>query len=242
MQFPREFKAPDGRVLVIDRATCIHDVDEVGEFIEQHFMAIVPNCHHTSYDVLCKQKARPFLETYTNLLCENQSVSLIVRGRDGGHLIAIMVNRIEMMVNDSGQPFLHQNLSSSTVVNDLPIFAILRALYDNFNLFDVFDTDKIFHLEIVAVRGDYCRLGLATELIKLSIQIGQTNKIRVFIIEAVNAYSSKIASSFGFETIKEIVYEDFELGGSRPFVSHLQELGVHRSAQLMALKLYLPAE
>ena len=237
-QFPREFKAPDGRVLVVDRA-CLDDVDEVREFIQQHFMAIVPNYLLISYDVLCREKARPFLEAYTNLFRNNQSVSLIVRG-DGARLVAIMVNRIEHRDVDRAKPLHHPNLSSSK--DELPIFAILRTLYQNLNVFELYETDTIFHLEMVAVRGDHCRLGLATHLIQLSIQIGQANKVGVFIIEAVNVYSSKIASSFGFETIKEIVYKDFEYGGSRPFVLHLQELGEHRSAQLMALKLNLPAE
>jgi len=104
-------------------------------------------------------------------------------------------------------------------------------------VFDIFNTDKILELALLGVNKSYQRLGLAIakELYKLTIQVAQISAVKGIITEATSEFTFKIALSFGFETINEIVYENFELSdGSRPYALSLHELGEHRSVRLMA--------
>jgi len=101
-------------------------------------------------------------------------------------------------------------------------------------VFEIINTDKILELALLGVKS-YQRLGLAKELYKLTIQIAQISAVKGIITQATSEFTFKIALSFGFETINEIVYENFELSdGSRPYALSLHELGEHRSVRLMA--------
>ena len=118
------------------------------------------------------------------------------------------------------------------------IIHLLNTLNKGINAFDIFNADKVLKLSLLGVNKSYQRLGLATELCKLTIQIAQIRAVSGIIIEATSEYTFEIALSFGFEIIKEIANKDFELrDGSRPFALRLQELGEHRSVRLMARRL-----
>ena len=64
--YPREFKTVDGRVLVIDRAR-LEDLEEIYDFIQQHFIAKNPNLYLIPYIEERSESFRPFLTGYITL-------------------------------------------------------------------------------------------------------------------------------------------------------------------------------
>ena len=236
--FPREFKTPNGLVLVIDRARS-DEIDEVSDFMHKHFSNTVPNRYIIPYDEPKSiQIFRDFLPIYLKYLFK-QSVSFTVRDpEEGGRLVAVRINELEKRHSSVDGD---DEADQVTIPKELIIFSILGSLNRNINLFDLYETDKILHLAMVAVSSDYGRLGLATELYKLTLDIARMSGAGAIVAEAVSAFAAKAAASFGLQPLKTIVYEEFELDdGSRPLASLVQEMGEHRTAKLMACRL-LPA-
>ena len=233
--YPREFKTCDGRVLVIDCARP-DDSEEITDFIQQHFIAKNPNLYLIPYIEDEAESFRPFLTGYMNLMI-SQSVSLTVRDPSaGGKLAAVRMNKIENRNDPKEEEESPEEGKPPKEV--LLIFALLGALNEGINLFDQYKTDKILHLAMVAVSSDYGRLGLASELYKLSIEIGQNIGAGAIVTEAVSVYAAKAAASFGLQTLREVVYEEFQLeDGSKPYAPVIKELGDHRTGKLMARSL-----
>ena len=122
-------------------------------------------------------------------------------------------NGKQSIVHDQEEAELpHNHLNTNKWI----IIPLLNTLNKGINVLDIFNTDKILELALLGVNKSYQRLGLAKELFKLTIQIYQISAVKGIITEATSEITFKIALSFGFEKIKEIVYEDFELSdGSR---------------------------
>ena len=229
---PREYKTPDGRVLVIDLAHS-NQVDEVNDFMHNHFNNTVPNRFVIPYcDQSGSQTFRRFMPNYLRFLFKD-SVSLTVRDPNAdGQLVAVVLNVMEQRQGVEGKVSIPKEMLCSI---------LLGSLHDGINLFDLYETDKILSLSMIGVRNDYGRLGLGSELFQITMQIAQLNGAGGVVTEAVSIFTAKAAASFGFETLKTIVYEEFQLAdGSRPFGSLIQEMGVHRTAKLMGRRLNRP--
>ena len=225
--FPREFKTPN-RVFVIDHAR-LDEIEEVSNFMHKHFSDTIPNRFIIPYDTVGAEIFREFLPNYLNYLVK-QSVSFTVRDPEASNqLVAVRINELEKRQG------AHEEV---TIPKELIIFNILGSLNKDINLFDHYETDQILHLAMVAVNGEYGRLGLAGELYKLSIEVAKNMGVKAIVTEAVNAFAQAAAGKFGLETLNEIVYEEFELDdSSRPFASLVKEMGEHRTAKLMGRQL-----
>ena len=226
--FPREFQTSNGQVLVIDRCR-LDEIDEVSNFMHKHFSDTIPNRYIIPYDTVWAEIFHNFLPIYLNYLVK-QSVSFTVRDpKNSNQLVAVRINELEQR---------HGTDEQVTIPKELIIFNILGSLNKDINLFDLYNTDTILHLAMVTVSGDYGRLGLAGELYKISIEIAENMGMKAIVTEAVNAFAQAAARKFGLQTLKEIVYKEFELeDGSRPFASLVQEMGEHRTAKLMGRRL-----
>jgi GNAT superfamily N-acetyltransferase len=238
LSFPRKLKLNTDRELVIDQVR-LEDLDEITDFIQQHFQAEIPNSYLIPYDEKRAESFRPFLSTYIRLII-SQSVSLCVRDpRAGGRLAAVRLNKMEYRNDPKEKPWSAEKEEQSPQ-DKLLIFALLESLNEGINLFDLYNTDTILHLERVAVSRDYTRMGLAGELYRLSIEIAKNVGAGAIVTEAVSEYAQAAAQKFGLQTLKEIVYEEYELeDGSRPYAPCTEGLGVHRTAKLMARSLKL---
>ena len=233
--YPREFKTADGQVLVVDCAR-LEDLEEVTDFIQQHFIAKSPNLYLIPHDEEKAEAFSPLLSSYMQLII-NQSVSLCVRDISaGGRLAAVRLNKIEHRDDPKEEEASAEDGQSPR--EELLIFSLLGSLNEGINLFDYYNTDKMLHLAMVAVSSDYGRLGLAGELYKLSIEIAKSVGAGAIFTEAVSEFAQAAARKFGLQNLKEIVYEEFELqDGSRPYATSIEGLGVHRTAKLMARSL-----
>jgi ribosomal protein S18 acetylase RimI-like enzyme len=192
-----------------------------------HFSNTVPNRYVIPYDETGSEKFRRFMLNYVNYLFKNDSVSLTVRDPQfGNRLVGVVLNRIEhrQQVNDQGKVSIPKEMLASI---------LLGSLHRDINLFDLYKTDKILNLSMIGVRSDYGRLGLGSELFRITMKIGELNGAAI-VTEAVSSHTRATANKFAFETLKTIVYQEFELeDGSRPFASLVQEMGEHQNAHLM---------
>jgi hypothetical protein len=48
---------------------------------------------------------------------------------------------------------------------------VARKMYEGRDLFALFETDRIFHLNIMAASCEYARQGLATKMVQMSLEI-----------------------------------------------------------------------
>ena len=239
LSYPRKFKINEDRELVIDKVR-LEDLDEVIVFVQQHFQGETPNRYLIPYNEALVESFRPFFSSYMQLII-SQSVSLLVRDVSaGGRLAGVRLNKIEHRSEPKKKSWAAEK-KEQTQTDKFIIFSLLASLNEGINLFDCYNTDKILHLERVAVSRDFSRLGLASELYKLSIEIAKSVGAGAIVTEAVSEFAQAAARKFGLQTWKEIVYEEFELqDGSRPYATSIEELGVHRTAKLMARSLIEP--
>ena len=122
--YPREFKTPDGRVLVVDCAR-LEDLEEVSNFIQQNFIAKSPNLYLIPYDEEKSEAFSPFLSSYMHMII-SQSVSLCVRDPSaGGRIAAVSLNKIKLR-NDLKEEASAEDGQSPR--EDLLIYAFLRSL------------------------------------------------------------------------------------------------------------------
>ena len=235
MLLPFELKTCDGRVLVIDRVR-EEETDEVCNFVYEHFLKSKPNRFLIPYDGCSAETFHQRRSGYLKSVI-NQSVSFSVRDPSvGGELAAVRINELKHR-NEPKQEDQSTEKEMSPWERR-PIIAFLKSLNEGINLFDQYNVDTILHLAMVAVSSDYGRLGLASELYKLSIEIGQNVGAGAIVTEAVSVYAAKAAASFGLQTLREVVYEEFQLeDGSKPYAPVIKELGDHCTGKLMARSL-----
>lgn len=223
--FPRILVAKDGQVLTIDLARP-EDVEEVSEFRRLHFFPTSPNCYLVKVGPEDDQRLKE-----NALRCLEHSVSLIARD-SAGQLAAMAMNKFEERTNA-----VYAAPPSSNNPSLALILSLINTLESEIDLFAKYNTDRILYLAAIAVDKRYGRLGLASTLVELSLELAKINGAGGVKTCAVSEYAAKAAARHGLETMKAINYATFELNGEKPLAQMSDLLSEHRAARLMARRI-----
>ena len=120
---------------------------------------------------------------------------------------------------------------------DQLVFVPLGGLGDGFNLYEMYETDKVLHLFAVAVHPSQARRGLASRLYRLSIELALTAGAGAIAVEAFSQYAIRATTKLGFEVHKVMSFDSFEYHGKRPLAECTELLAEHPEARFMARRL-----
>ena len=179
--FPRNFVAKDGRVFTVDFARP-DELNEVVQFLKDHFFSTSPNCY------LVNRSNGPVEDDgLLNYIsgCVKDPVSFTVRD-SAGRLAAIRLNELE----EPGA--LHHAAPEKTSL----IMSLLGDLEEGIDLFTTFKTKKILALVMTAVDKTFAQLGLATTLVRLSLELAKANGAGAVKVCAVSQHAAKVAAKF----------------------------------------------
>ncbi|KAI9565531.1 hypothetical protein GHT06_009323 [Daphnia sinensis] len=223
--FPRKFFTKDGQVFTIDIGR-IEELDEVIEFLRINFFSTSPNCYLVSdwNGTSDSDRMSDYLSS-----CLRHPVSLTVRD-SAGRLVAVRLNELEAPED------VHLDSLTSQTKRRL-ITALLTDLEAGINLFTTFNTDKVLSLAMMAVDKNYCKLGLATTLVGLSLELGKANGAGAVKVCAVSQYAAKVAAKHGLETLRTIDYATYEFEGGKPLAHFDALLAEHPVAAFLACRL-----
>lgn len=226
-----EWVHPNGTVFVIDLLRPDDNIKEVRMFTAEYFCNQIPihpirNFDRTLKSIVSNQEDEP-LQWIQDI--ERQSCSLTVRVSGSNQLVAIILNELEERTPQQESSPEDKNSSPSTLVR-----AMIEALSQDVDLFDLHKTDKIINFHVVAVMPLYSRLGLATKLFQLSMDLANRKGIAAAKIEAFSSFAANAAAKLGFVTVKSIEYATFEYQGIKP-LENVPELNqLHPSVRLMS--------
>ena len=216
---PRTIQVKDNQLLIIDYAKP-EEQKEVLEFLELHFYPKSPICYLTN-DGLIDDKRDEFTSQ-----CLESRVSLTVRD-SAGNLVAIRLNKLE-----SKGPLSF--FSKASAKNDSFILSLLGGLEEDIDVFTRYNTDKVLSLGLVAVDQQYGRLGLASILIKITMELARMNGAGAIKATVVSEYAARAFTKLGFETLRTIEYVDFEYNGEKSLANKMNLLNEHTRARFMA--------
>lgn len=224
IDLPRSFETVGGRRLVIDLARP-EKAQEIEDFLMVHFIPVSP------IKQLCQLNDEengkpPWLREGVDE-CVERPYSLVIR--DGnGMMVAVMLTVLEKKPMEPIQYPAEWKL----------VAAYLTELNRGVDLYSIFDTDQIFHLEMVAVSSEYAHQGLAKLLYELSLELlAETGETVVVKTEAASSYIARIAAKLGFTVYNSIDFASVPYGGSYPLAGDSAGLGEHRTGRLMARRL-----
>lgn len=221
--FPRNFVVKDGRVFTIDFARS-DELNEVVQFLKDHFFSTSPNC----YLVNRTNSPDDGLLNYISG-CVKDPVSFTVRD-SAGRLAAIRLNELE----EPGA--LHHAALNPPAAPEKTslIMSLLGDLEEGIDLFTTFKTKKILALAMMAVDKTFGQLGLATTLVRLSLELAKANGAGAVKVCAVSQHAAKVAAKNGLETIRTIDYATYEFNGVKPLAHLTDLLAEHPVALFMA--------
>lgn len=228
--FPIILRWPDiNSVLSIDIAQP-ENAQEMSDFISIHFDPRSPICHLHEYDFPApgSAEAKANKESFTEYLrsdCLSTPCSLIVRDQITNSLAAILV--CSEVKKNSEPPVPPTSLC----------FAILEALPEGFDLFTLYETDKVIEIFMVVVAQPFTKRGLATKLMQCAIELATHCGAGAMQMEAVSDYSARAALKFGFTSLKSIDYAAFEYNGIKPLADNKELLAEHPTAHFMVRRL-----
>ena len=156
-----------------------------------------------------------------------QSISVVVREKHSGHLVAFLLNKLEERAT-----FVPTDVGNGQRRPGWLVAALTAQLEKDVNLFDLYQTDRVVNFYLGVVRSDYRKRGLSKTMARLSTQLVRSLEPPVGAIKtiAVNHYAGRHPAN---KLIKSVDYETFQMAdGSRPLSG--VDLGVHKSARLLA--------
>lgn len=223
--------ADSGETLVYSLARP-DEVDEVFELALQHFFAAQPLRQIHFFDEKDETK-RPIWRLETLRRCfAPPTLSIVVREKTTGDLVAFMVNEVEERSATSNIviPNNHDDRSTGWLAR-----ALGAELNRGVDLFDRYGTDKIVHNQFSAVRPDYANRKVFIKMSSLTRWLGFKKGAGAIKGEVFTNY---IPKDTPYEVIKSVDFSSFQLpNGVRPLAD--ADLGVHRTARLLAHRLPL---
>lgn len=219
--FPRTLTVTNGSCVTIDLAKQ-EDLDEITEFVRQHYFSPSPMCYFMATfedDV----KIKDFVAGYLNF-----PINLTARDSNG-KLLAVVLNELLLPSSQhvDGNMLFKQDEKAL-------VMSIVESLEENLDMFEKFNTDKLFSLTLLSVDQSYGRLGLGNTLVAMSVEVAQFYDAGAAYITPFNSYVAKIAAKQGFETIKSIDYATYELDGKYPLADQKNLLSEHTIVRIMA--------
>lgn len=226
MELPQTLETIEGRPLKIELARA-EGVQEIFNFLLDHFIPVPPIRQLSQYDDGLEEHRKPLWVRDYVQKCIDQPYSLLIRNESDGQLVAVMLNILEEKSSYHSEPPVH-NLTTT----------YLTELYKDVDLFAQLETDRIFHLAIVAVASEYAHHGLATKLYELSINLfAGPSRAGAIKTEAGSAYVARVATKLGLAVYKSLDFASIEYEGSYPLAKDSEGMGEHKTARLMARRL-----
>ncbi len=214
------------------------EAQEVYDFLLDHFFPLAPIRQLGLYDESEEAKRPAWIEDLVRD-CLRTPHSLLVRDACLQHqIVAVAVNEMKTSITTT-KPLTHARPNGSRSCNpaQIPVGRLHKAVLENIHrqvdVFSLYNTEKKMEFSIVAVNKNFGRQGLASKLMELSLEIARENGVGVVWTEALSEYTAKLASKFGFDTLKSINYDDFWFEGKKP----LANIPGHRNGRLMARKI-----
>jgi len=210
-----------------------HEVDEVFAFLQKYFLSSTPIRQVTPCGdddgEHAPAKQLWILELVKESLCMPYTIMIRDPTKEN-RLAAVLINTMQERSQQSSDDSVDTDRSPGWLAR-----SFLSSLSQGVDLFSLYNTDKILGLFIVSVGDQYGRLGLATKMFQLSIEIAERSGCGALDSGAVSEFAAKALAKCGFKTIKTVSYESFEMkDGVRPMTSMLEELGEHQVGRLMA--------
>jgi len=218
LNFPMNLKLADGdSTLTIDIAQP-DMAEEIMEFNKLHLNHVSPNSDILKNETLSpeeeKKRNQYWIEIIRGTLAS--SCSMVAREHDTGKLVAVIYNK--MQHSSTKHPWEHPDFPKNLLT------AILRALSDHKDLFDLYKTDKVLDTRVVAVSPEFGRKGLATKLMELSIQLAVQKEAGAIQVQAVSEHIARAAAKLGYTTLTSVDYASFEYDGIKPLSGKVEML------------------
>ncbi|KFB37543.1 AGAP011168-PA-like protein [Anopheles sinensis] len=137
-----------------------------------------------------------------------------------GEIAGVVVNGILYGNDDTSRA-----LDTLATMDDDKFRKIFTLLYEEnlkIDLFEQFSVEKIFEIRILSVDSKFRGQGLAKELMRKSEEVARTQGFRIMKTDATGMFSQRVASSLGFATRHEVLYDDYCDQDGRP-VFHVGE-------------------
>ena len=220
--FPRKFVTRDGQEFTINIA---HPevLDEVVEFMQIHFLSTSPNCYIIPGGLSDVNQFKEYLSGYLQ-----QPISLTARD-SMGKLAGIRINGLEERTDAVVLPPANESLAL--------IMSLIDALEQGIDLFEKYNTEKVFYLAMMAVDKTFGGLGLASKLVEFSLELAKANGTGAVKVCAMSDFAAKVAAKQGLETIRTIDYATFEFNGDKPLAYLPDLLSEHPVARFMARRI-----
>lgn len=209
------------------------DVDQVCEFLLQHFFAEEPLGQ--SLNLNPNVEVRPWLTKMVEHEIR-EGVSVIVRLRsagDGpvGQMVAVCLNDVERVENDPEDVNIFTFVNRESHPSMWKITRVLDDLLSDQDLFNRYQVDALVTCQMLCVDPRFGGRGLAKKLIQLTEDLTRTTGYTLIMSEATSEYSARAFLKAGFQRVKTLQYATFTLDGQQPF--RPLSSSVHSGAQLM---------
>lgn len=191
---PQQFTTKCGEVLKIDIAKP-DDLSECFDFSRDYFFRARPLSLILNGQTL---ETLNFVEPWITR-CVESNVSLAVRN-EAGQVVAVRMSEVSTRQNPAQMP--------ESAVAHFEFF--LGKLGEGIDLFEQYETDKLFHFVLMAVHPRYGNQGLAQKLLQISLELAKNTGAGLVTMEAVNKYALKAGVKNGFYVINSIDFADFE--------------------------------
>lgn len=109
------------------------------------------------------------------------------------------------------------------------IFSLMDQVLNGYDLFKLYQTDRIFHCDIINVDENQRRQNLGGKLISISLERARQLGIHAVYAICTSVFSKKAFERQGFQVINEIFYSDYDN-------KRLLDMGEHDRCSLLARK------
>lgn len=108
------------------------------------------------------------------------------------------------------------------------ILGLLHKLHHHVDLYDQMKTDRLLHMVIIAIDGQYRGLRLTEKLINASLERAKNEfDLKGVFAEATSLFSSKAFRKQGFQILTELIYSNYDP------IRLSQLIGEHDRCQLL---------
>jgi len=207
-----------------------HQLPEVHKLMYQSFHKDEPMTRHLG---LCKGSfSIPDSDEMAESLVLNHNLSIIAMDKDTNIPLAVALNGV-MEVTELDMP---RSEVPGTCI-DSSFVPIASILYDvqlqSKDIFTKFQVDRLFDIKMIATAPEARGLGLATDLVRRSVQLAACLGYRGCKTEATGNYSRKAFIKSGFEVVAEVKYKEFKVEDRMVFSGIEEHQGVAFMAKLL---------
>ena len=194
--------------------------DEVYEIMRDHFVPDEPICHgtHTVFDEDFKKL------THDNL---KDHISLAMISKENNVMMGFRLSGFWKKTD----PPANFDWMKSKHTKDLFEFVTHRD--NDFNCFEMYGVEEIFHFYALGVRKEYRHHGLGDRLLSAALDYAKELGFKAVKGEGTGNYSQHIYEKHGFDHILEMPYDSYILNGE-PIGT---KTGEHRSCKIYGRKL-----